>query len=174
VKCDVARRWSQISAYKQEIPVVQRTTIRLGTFALLLVPIVCGEYPQRYAYAQSPAAQDGAAAAEQKTSTRKLTKAQKIALAVSAGPLQITKNATISDMLGMPGEQHEKLREGTNGWVCYASIPQPMCLDKQWQEWAEAWMTKREPKIDGPGVAYMLRGDNGASNTDPWAKAPTV
>jgi hypothetical protein len=162
---------SQISAGKQEIAMFQKTASRFGSFALVVVSILCGQYAQRHAYAQAPAAQDGRAAAEQKDPGPKLTKAQKIALAVSAGPLQITKNATISDMPGMPGEQHEKLREGTNGWVCYASSPEPMCLDKQWQEWAEAWMTKREPKIDGTGVAYMLRGDNGASNTDPWAKA---
>jgi hypothetical protein len=50
----------------------------------------------------------------------------------------------------------------------------PMCLDKQWQNWADAWMNKKEPKLDGPGVAYMLRGDNGASNTDPYATKATA
>ena len=51
---------------------------------------------------------------------------------------------------------------------------EPMRLDKQWQNWAKAWMGKTEPKFEGTGIAYMLRGDNGASNTDPWAKKPTA
>ena len=152
---------------------VQRTAGRFDKFALIAVTILCGQYAQRDAYGQAPVAQHGPAPANKEASGPKLTKAQKIALAVSAAPLQITKNATISDMPGMAGEQEAQLREGTNGWVCYASARQPMCLDKQWQEWAKAWMTKSEPKIEGTGVAYMLRGDDGASNTDPWAKAPT-
>jgi hypothetical protein len=49
-----------------------------------------------------------------------------------------------------------------------------MCLDKQWQEWAAAWIGKRQPKVTGVGVAYMLRGDKGASNTDPYATGPTA
>ena len=49
-----------------------------------------------------------------------------------------------------------------------------MCLDKKWQAWAKAWMNKSEPKIEGTGIAYMLRGDNGASNVDPYATKPTA
>jgi len=49
-----------------------------------------------------------------------------------------------------------------------------MCLDKEWQAWGEAWMTKKEPpQPKAVGVAYMLRGDSGASNTDPYATKPT-
>lgn len=154
---------------------LQRTASRLGSFAVLALAILCGQYAQYDAYAQAQPAQDGASPAKKiHPAPKKLTRAQKIAFAMSAGPSQITKNATIADMPGMPGEQPEQLREGTNDWVCYASRQQPMCLDKQWQKWAGAWMTKSEPKIDGAGVAYMLRGDTGASNTDPWAKAPTA
>jgi hypothetical protein len=96
-----------------------------------------------------------------------MTDAQKIALAMSAGPSEIAKSATIIDMTTM-----KQLRAGTNGWACYALIGQPMCLDKQWQKWAEAWMSKTDPKIEGTGVAYMLRGDQGASNTNPYATKP--
>jgi len=35
-------------------------------------------------------------------------------------------------------------------------------------------MNKSEPKIEGTGIAYMLRGDNGASNVDPYATKPTA
>jgi hypothetical protein len=98
-----------------------------------------------------------------------MTDAQKIALAMSAGPQEIAKNATITDMATM-----KQLRAGTNGWVCYASTEVPMCIDKQWQKWVEAWMSKKEPKIEGTGIAYMLRGDKGGSNTDPFATRPTA
>ena len=35
-------------------------------------------------------------------------------------------------------------------------------------------MNKTDPQIKTMGVAYMLRGDKGASNTDPYAKGPTA
>lgn len=103
-----------------------------------------------------------------------MTKAQKIELAMSAGPAEIAKNATIIDMTDTSSAKHEQLRAGTNGWICYAMMPDPMCLDKEWQKWAEAWMSKSEPKVEGTGIAYMLAGDHGASNTDPYATAATA
>jgi len=101
-----------------------------------------------------------------------MSDAKKIALAVSAGPAEITKNATIIDMTDPSSHEHKQLRAGTNGWACYAMPLAPMCLDKQWQKWAEAWMSKGPVQIDSTGIAYMLRGDNGASNTDPYATKP--
>ena len=87
-----------------------------------------------------------------KPAASKMTEAQKIALAMSAGPAEIAKNATIIDMTDMSGGQMKQLRAGTNGWVCYAHIGAPMCLDKEWQNWAEAWMSKGQPKIEGTGI----------------------
>jgi hypothetical protein len=115
-----------------------------------------------------------AASAAEKKSAAPKTDAQKIALAVSAGPAEITRNATIIDMTDMSSKEHKQLRAGTNGWVCYAMVRQPMCLDKEWQKWAEAWMGKTTPQITNTGIAYMLAGDTGASNTDPYATAPTA
>lgn len=152
----------------------QHAVHRFAHFASLAFTILCVQYAQQTAYAQTDAAQAGAAKEKMKSSAPKLSKSQKIALASSAAPPEISKNATIADMTDMSGGQPAPLREGSNGWVCYASDRQPMCLDKQWQKWAEAWMTKSEPKIEGTGVAYMLRGDKGASNTDPFATAPTA
>ena len=100
-----------------------------------------------------------------------MTNAAKIKLALSAGPADITKNAAVADV-GADGKMVE-LRKGTNGWVCMAQ-PEAMCLDKQWQNWADAWMSKKDPKITGVGIGYMLRGDHGASNTDPFATAKTA
>lgn len=126
-------------------------------------------------FAQTPDAGSTASAGEKGTTSRpKLSKAQKIALAMSAGPAEIAKNATIADMTEMNGQTRKELRAGTNGWVCYAMVRQPMCLDKEWQKWAAAWMSKSDPKIEGTGFAYMLRGDTGASNTDPFATAATA
>ena len=50
-----------------------------------------------------------------------------------------------------------------------------MCLDKEWQAWGDAWMNRKDPpKRQTVGVAYMLKGDKGASNTDPYATKPTA
>lgn len=108
----------------------------------------------------------------------KMTDAEKMTNAMSAAPASIARHATIMDWPDTPNGQMRTLRAGTNGWVCYPNSPKefvgvaeddPMCLDKEWQSWAQAWMTKTTPKVDGTGVAYMLRGDTGASNTDPFA-----
>jgi hypothetical protein len=48
-----------------------------------------------------------------------------------------------------------------------------MCLDKTWQAWADAWANKKPFKAEGVGISYMLRGDSGASNTDPYATGST-
>ena len=157
----------------------QKTARLLARFALLTLVILCAPHTQQPASAQDSMSNSGAGKAKKKSATPKLTDSQKIALAISAGPAEITKNATITDMTDMENTNTasgppKQLRAGTNGWVCFASAREPMCLDKEWQKWAEAWMNKSEPKIEGTGIAYMLRGDNGASNTDPYATAPTA
>jgi hypothetical protein len=120
------------------------------------------------ASAQTPGSKS-VSAEQKKPAGTTMTDAQKIALAVSAGPAAITKNAAVIDMTDMPNSKHKRLRAGTNGWACYAMVDTPMCLDKEWQK----WMGKTKPNITSTGVAYMLRGDNGTSNIDPYATAPT-
>ena len=130
-------------------------------------------------YAQHPMP----SSATPKSAAPKMTTAQKIANAMSAAPTVISKKATIMDWPEKEGGQPKQLRAGTNGWVCFPSAPaefagasgdDPMCLDKQWQGWGDAWMSKTPPKVDGTGIAYMLKGDKGASNTDPFATGPTA
>jgi hypothetical protein len=96
-----------------------------------------------------------------------------IAKAVSAAPPEIGKGATVMGV-GADG-QMKQLRAGTNGWMCMVDpAGDPMCLDKEWQAWGEAWMNKKDPpQPQAVGVAYMLKGDHGASNTDPYATKPT-
>ncbi|MGA7951904.1 MAG: hypothetical protein WCA07_00140 [Gloeobacterales cyanobacterium] len=143
-----------------------RKTVQLfAGFALFTLVILSAQSDQQPASAQTPSTMHSGA---------KMTDAQKIALAMSAGPAEIAKNATIMDVTDMSDAKPKQLRAGTNGWVCYALIDQPMCLDKEWQKWLEAWMSKSELTIEGTGIGYMLRGDKGASNTDPYATGPTA
>jgi len=97
-----------------------------------------------------------------------------IARATSAAPPDIGRNAAVMGM-GADGKTRE-LRAGTNGWMCMLDLAgDSMCLDKEWQAWGDAWMNKKDPpKPQTVGVAYMLKGDKGASNTDPYAAKPTA
>ncbi len=105
----------------------------------------------------------------------------KIAEAESAAPADIASNATIMDWPAEEGGELVQLRAGTNGWTCFPNTPNPtgavgqdpMCLDAEWVKWAQAWMSKTEPAISAVGIGYMLQGDRGASNTDPFATAQT-
>lgn len=95
-----------------------------------------------------------------------------IADALKAGPPFITEHAAVKDLEG------NTLREGTNDWTCY---PGPklqdgkdaMCHDAVWDKWMKAWKTKADFRADRLGFSYMLAGDTGASNIDPYASGPT-
>ena len=93
----------------------------------------------------------------------------KITRAMSAAPPSISKNATIMEMTA--DKKVKQLRAGTNGWMCMIEADgTPMCLDKEWQAWADGWVNKKDPQVKNIGLAYMLKGDKGASNTDPYAE----
>ena len=158
---------------------MSRTTVRpfTGLVSLVLL-ILCTGYLRESVSAQTRSS--GSAVTAKKSATSKSSGA--IALATSAGPAAIAKNATIvgcahgrcADMGELAKGPAKELRAGTNGWVCYALKDGPMCLDRQWQKWMEAWITKSDPKIDGTGIGYMLRGDTGSSNSEPFAMSPTA
>jgi hypothetical protein len=97
-----------------------------------------------------------------------------IAKATSAAPPDIGRHAAVMGA-GADGKMKE-LRPGTNGWVCMLDpVGDMMCMDKEWQAWGDAWMNKKNPpKPKSVGVAYMLKGDKGASNTDPYATKKTA
>jgi hypothetical protein len=148
-----------------------RRTFRMSLAAAAFVPAVL--------YAQHPMPSKS----ETGKPAAKTSDAKQMADAMSAAPAEISKHATIMDWPEKEGGQPRQLRAGTNGWVCFPSSPSqfgaasggdPMCLDKQWQAWGDAWMSKNQPKVTGTGVAYMLKGDRGASNTDPFATGPTA
>ena len=107
------------------------------------------------------------------------TKEWKIQNAMSAAPRSVAKDATVIDLPAKEGSEMPVLRKGTNEWTCLPDDPStpandPMCMDKNAMAWAEAWMTKKEPKLTGPGLGYMLQGGGTASNTDPYATKPAA
>jgi hypothetical protein len=107
-----------------------------------------------------------------KTKYRRGADGSKIGRAMSAAPASVSKDATIMEMTA--DGKMKQLRAGTNGWMCLVEADgTPMCLDKEWQAWADGWMNKKDPEVKNIGVAYMLKGDKGASNTDPYATKAT-
>ena len=104
----------------------------------------------------------------------------------TAAPPAVAANATVldwNDSLKAPGIL---IRKGSNGWTClpltpppaggYTSATQaaPMCADSMSMLWGEGYLSKTKPKNRSLGLAYMLHGDVGASNTDPYATGPTA
>ncbi len=92
--------------------------------------------------------------------------------ALSAASPGIAENATVVDWEG------NVLREGSNGYTCLPTPPMltgtaPMCMDSEWMKWADAWQNKKEYAPESLGISYMLAGDEGVSNIDPYAEGPT-
>ncbi len=88
-----------------------------------------------------------------------------------AAPPAVLENATVLNT-GDDGSM-KPIKKGTNGWTCMDPTgTDPMCADAGGLEWGGAYMSKgaAPQKL---GFIYMLRGDNGASNTDPYAKGET-
>lgn len=103
--------------------------------------------------------------------------AEMIRSAESAAPPAVASGAAIyaADESGAM----KTLREGKNGWWCMPDTPatpgpDPMCGDANAMEWAMAWIGKKEPPKGKVGFIYMLAGGTDASNTDPYATAPTA
>ena len=104
-----------------------------------------------------------------------MTDQQIIKGATAAAPAAVAKHATV---VAFDAKGNMKtLRQGTNGFTCIPDNPQspgtdPMCLDKNGWEWAQAWMSKKDPQPGKIGFGYMLQGGSDASNDDPFAKEP--
>lgn len=105
------------------------------------------------------------------------TDEQLIKSAMSAAPAAVSKGATIVAM-GADGSMRT-VRAGTNSFTCMPDNPttpgpDPMCLDKNAMAWAGAWMSHKAPETGKVGFIYMLAGGTDASNTDPYATAPSA
>jgi hypothetical protein len=102
---------------------------------------------------------------------------EKMASALRAAPEAVGRGAAIMD-IGADGKMRD-LRKGTNGFTCMPDNPatpgpDPMCGDGHAMEWAHAWITHKPPPVGKVGFMYMLEGGTDASNTDPYAQAPTA
>ena len=88
----------------------------------------------------------------------------------SAAPAMISDNATV--MIG-----GEVVVEGSNGWVCMPeTMPgdnSPNCSDKVWMDLFQAVSSKSDFTPEAIGISYMLGGDGGVSNSDPYHPDPT-
>ncbi|HVN69043.1 MAG TPA: hypothetical protein VMU38_05290 [Candidatus Binatia bacterium] len=95
-----------------------------------------------------------------------------IAKVSTAAPAAVVKSATIVQMQN--DGSMRTIQSGTNGFTCMMIDPTtPMCADKYAMSWMQALLTHGTPP-EGVGFVYMLAGDDGASNTDPYAKGPTA
>lgn len=94
-----------------------------------------------------------------------------IKAALSAAPAAVAKEAAVVRMAS-DGTMHT-LRKGSNGFTCLIMGTDKMCNDANSMEFLHAVM-KKEPPPDKVGISYMLAGDVGASNTDPFATGKTA
>jgi hypothetical protein len=96
-----------------------------------------------------------------------------IADALSAAPPSIAATAMVMDWEG------NMLKENSGPYTCMPTPVNlngraPMCMDGPWMAWADAWSKHKEFTAEHVGISYMLGGDGGASNTDPYATGPTA
>jgi hypothetical protein len=91
--------------------------------------------------------------------------AEYTARAMTAAPPDISNDATIVRTVN---GAMQTLKKGTNEFTCMVAKTGPMCMAPIATEWAHAWETHAPPP-DKLGFIYMLSGDTGMSNTDPWA-----
>jgi hypothetical protein len=94
------------------------------------------------------------------------TDAEYIKLVTTAAPDEIVGDATIVRI--EPNGDIRTLKKGSSEFTCFIGNGVPMCSDLAAMEWAKAWQTHAPPP-DKVGFIYILNGDNGASNSDPWA-----
>jgi hypothetical protein len=98
-----------------------------------------------------------------------------IASAISAGPQEITRDATIAKM-DAKGNMRV-IRRGTNEWTCMPGDPNsvadpPMCEDKASMQWDYAFRRHLpKPLNTVPGITYMLAGAEQRSDSDPYDKS---
>ncbi|HEX9692374.1 MAG TPA: hypothetical protein VGA22_09780 [Gemmatimonadales bacterium] len=97
--------------------------------------------------------------------------------AMSAAPPSISASATIMAWPATEGGEMTQVRAGTNGWTCMPDMPgtpdnDPMCVDATWLALFQAWQGRQPFTPTATGIAYMLQGGSGASDTDPYKMEP--
>lgn len=94
-----------------------------------------------------------------------------VAQALSAAPEAVAKGAAVIRV--EKDGSIRNLREGKNEFTCLVMGTDKMCNDRNSMEFISALM-KHMPPPDKVGISYMLAGDKGASNTDPYAMGKTA
>jgi hypothetical protein len=91
-----------------------------------------------------------------------MTDDEQIALARSAAPSAISKDATI--IIVHWNGKYKKVRTGSNGFTCYSDldkidIPVPSCMDTAAVQWWNDFIERKpKPTNKVPGIAYMAQG----------------
>jgi hypothetical protein len=94
-----------------------------------------------------------------------------IARALKAAPPEVAKGAGVA-RVDKDGKM-QMLRESKNGFTCMVIVHDIMCADANSLAFFDAAEKKQTPP-QKLGITYMLRGDQGASNTDPTATKKTA
>lgn len=105
------------------------------------------------------------------TAQKEMSDADYTKLALSAAPEAVAKDAGVMRMDA--GGKMRMLRESKNDFTCMIAGTDIMCNDKNSMEFIGAMLSHAAPP-DKVGISYMLAGDRGASNTDPYATAKTA
>jgi len=106
-----------------------------------------------------------------KAQQKQVSDAVYIAQSLSAAPSAVAKQATVI-RVDKDGSIRT-LRSGNNGFTCMIMGTDKMCNDANSMEFIHAMM-KHDPPPDKVRISYILAGDQGASNTDPYATGKTV
>jgi len=105
-------------------------------------------------------------AATANTQQKQISDSEYIAQVLSAAPEAVAKGAAVVRM--EKNGSMRTLRTGDDGFTCMMDRKgKGMCNDTVAMEFINAWM-KHVPPPDKAGISYMLNGDNGTSNTDPY------
>ena len=97
---------------------------------------------------------------------KQLSGSEYIAQALTAAPEGVAEGAGVARM--EKDGSMRTLRAGNNGFTCMVMDTDKMCNDANSMEFIHAMM-KHLPPPNKVGISYMLAGDKGASNTDPYA-----
>ncbi len=110
-------------------------------------------------------------AAAANTQQKQTSDSEYIAQALSAAPEAVAKGAAVVRV--EENGSMRTLRTGDNGFTCMIVGMDKMCNDRNSMGFIDALM-KHVPPPDKVGISYMLAGDKGASNTDPYATGKTA
>ena len=105
-----------------------------------------------------------AAAFAQTTESRMpVTDAEKIEDALRAGPVFVTKDATLLDWPSTPGGEYRVLRKGSSQWTCLPGLPgsthdEPGCFDQVFLQFIKDGVAGRTPNVRSVGISYMYGG----------------